>query len=123
MATYMAVGDDGTIVCKGDGGIGDQTSGTAKHLRGVARVGINRTNGAPLTLAVGDGGVYVRLVGDGQWQILSTGTSRGLKSVSFAAKTRTAWVAGDEGEVLRSADEGATWAKGTRGSKHLNAVA
>ena len=54
-------------------------------------------------LAVGDGGVCVRLVGDGQWQVLSTGTSRGLKSVSFAPTTRTAWVVGDEGTIVYGA--------------------
>src|SRR6516225_11139719 len=70
------------------------------------RAGINRTNGSPLMLAVGDGGACVRLVGDGQWQSLSTGTSRGLKSVSFAPKTRTAWVVGDEGTILKTTDGG-----------------
>jgi photosystem II stability/assembly factor-like uncharacterized protein len=124
MATYMAVGDDGTIVCKGDGcSGGGQTSGTTKHLRGVARAGINRTNGAPLMLAVGDGGACVRLVGDGQWQSLSTGTSRGLKSVSFAPKTRTAWVVGDEGSILKTTDGGSSFGVQTSNtSKNLHAV-
>jgi photosystem II stability/assembly factor-like uncharacterized protein len=123
MATYMAVGDDGTIVCKGDGCSGDQISGTTKHLRGVARAGINRTNGAPLMLAVGDGGVCVRLVGDGQWQSLSTGTSRGLKSVSFAPKTRTAWVVGDEGTILKTTNGGSSFGVQTSNtSKNLRSV-
>lgn len=123
MATYMAVGDDGTIVCKGDGCSGHQTSGTTKHLLGVARAGINRTNGSPLMLAVGDGGACVRLVGDGQWQSLSTGTSRGLKSVSFAPKTRTAWVVGDDGTILKTTDGGSSFGVQTSNtSKHLHSV-
>ncbi len=123
MATYMAVGDDGTIVCKGDGCSGGQTSGTSKHLRGVARAGINRTNGSPLMLAVGDGGACVRLVGDGQWQSLSTGMSRGLKSVSFAPKTRTAWMVGDEGTILKTTDGGSSFGVQTSNtSKNLRSV-
>lgn len=119
----MAVGDDGTIVCKGDGCSGGQTSGTTKHLRGVARAGINRTNGSPLMLAVGDGGACVRLVGDGQWQSLSTGTSRGLKSVSFAHKTRVAWVVGDEGTILKTTDGGSSFGVQTSNtSKNLHSV-
>jgi photosystem II stability/assembly factor-like uncharacterized protein len=123
MATYMGVGDDGRIVCNGDGCSGDQTSGTTKHLRGVARAGINRTNGSPLMLAVGDGGACVRLVGDGQWQSLSTGTSRGLKSVSFAPKTRTARVVGDEGTILKTTNGGSSFGIQTSNtSKNLCSV-
>jgi photosystem II stability/assembly factor-like uncharacterized protein len=123
MATYMAVGDDGMILCKGDGCSGSQTSGSTKHLRGVARAGINRTNGSALMLAVGDGGVCLRLVGDGQWQSLSTGTSRGLKSVSFAPKTRTAWLVGDEGTILKTTDGGSSFGVQTSNtSKNLRSV-
>jgi photosystem II stability/assembly factor-like uncharacterized protein len=119
----MAVGDDGTIVCKGDGCSGGQTSGTTKHLRGVARAGINRTSGSPLMLAVGDGGACVRLVGDGLWQSLPTGTSRGLKSVSFAPGTRTAWVVGDEGTILKTTNGGNSFGVQTSNtSKNLHSV-
>ena len=123
MATYMAVGDDGTIVCKGDGCSGGQTSGTGKHLLGVARAGINRTNGSPLMLTVGDDGTCLRFVGDGEWQSLSTGTSRDLNAVSFAPKTRVAWVIGDDGTILKTTDGGSSFGVQTSNtSKHLHSV-
>ena len=84
----MAVGDDGTIVCKGDGCSGSQTSGTTKHLREVARTGINRTNGSPLMLAVGDGGACVRLVGD-EGTVLQTTQPPGFRrQVAGACSSR-----------------------------------
>ena len=123
MATYMAVGDDGMIVCRGAGCIGSQTSGITKHLRGVSRAGINRSNGSPLMLAVGDGGECVRLVGDGQWQSLSTGTSKGLKAVSFAPKTKIAWAVGDDGTIVKTTDGGSSFGIQTSNtSKNLRSV-
>jgi photosystem II stability/assembly factor-like uncharacterized protein len=123
MATYMAVGDDGTIVCKGDGCSGDQNSGTGKHLLGVARAGINRTNGSPLMLAVGDDGMCLRFVGDGEWQSLSTGTSRDLNAVSFAPKTRVAWIVGDDGTILKTTNGGSSFGVQTSNTtKHLRSV-
>ena len=106
MTTDMAVGDDGTIACKGDGCSGTQNSGTGKHLLGVARAGINRTNGSSLMLAVGDDGTCLRFASDGEWQSLSTNTSRDLNAVSFAPKTRVAWLVGDDGFILVVSDDG-----------------
>ena len=123
MATYMAVGDDGTIACRGDGCSGGQNSGTGKHLLGVARAGINRTNGSPLMLAVGDDGTCLRFVGDGEWQSLSTGTSRDLNAVSFAPKTRVAWLVGDDGTILKTTNGGSSFGVQTSNtSKHLHSV-
>ena len=123
MATYMAVGDDGTIVCKGDGCSGGQNSGTGKHLLGVARAGINRTSGSALMLAVGDDGTCLRFVGDGEWQSLSTGTSRDLNAVSFAPKTRVAWVVGDDGTILKTTNGGSSFGVQTSNTtKHLHGV-
>jgi photosystem II stability/assembly factor-like uncharacterized protein len=123
MSTYMAVGDDGTILCKGDGCTGGQTSGSSKHLLGVARAGINRTSGSPLILAVGDDGTCLRLVGDGQWQSLSTNTSRDLNAVSFVHGTRIAWLVGDDGTILKTTDGGSSFGVQTSNTtKHLHGV-
>jgi photosystem II stability/assembly factor-like uncharacterized protein len=123
MSNYMAVGDDGTIVCKGTGCSGTQTSGVSKHLLGVARAGINRTNGSPLMLAVGDDGTCVRFVGDGEWQSLSANASKDLNAVSFAPMTRVAWVVGDDGTILKTTNGGSSFGVQTSNTtKHLHSV-
>ena len=123
MATYMAVGDDGTIVCSGQGCSGGQTSGTGKHLLGVARAGINRSNGSPLMLAVGDDGTCLRFASDGEWQNLPTNTSRDLHAVSFAPETRVAWLVGDDGTILKTTNGGNSFGVQTSNtSKHLRSV-
>src|SRR5207247_7412008 len=62
-------------------------------------------------------------VGDGEWQSLSTNTSRDLNAVSFAPKTRVAWVVGDDGTILKTTDGGSSFGVQTSNtSKHLHSV-
>jgi photosystem II stability/assembly factor-like uncharacterized protein len=121
---YTAVGDDGEILCSGDGCTGTQTSNTSKTLRSVSRSGTMRGDKVtPLILAVGDDGEIRRLKAQGQWEHRDGSTSYHLHGVSFAPGTVNAWVVGDEGTILKTTDGGWTWGFQTSGiTRHLRAV-
>jgi photosystem II stability/assembly factor-like uncharacterized protein len=64
-------------------------------------------------MAVGDdGALFTNPPGDASWTQRDSGTSRDLNGVIRSGSS-----------LVVVGDEGATWAKGARGSKHLNAVA
>jgi photosystem II stability/assembly factor-like uncharacterized protein len=124
MATYLAVGDAGRILCDGADCSGAQDSGTDEVLRGAARSSFTFSNGVPLRLVVGENGTILRMRSEGRWRKLSSGTTRDLNDVSIAPGTDVAWAVGDEGTILKSSDAGQTW--GVQSifgiSLHLNAV-
>lgn len=109
MATYLAVGDAGRILCDGPDCSGTQDSGTDKVLRGAARSSFTFSNGVPLRLVVGEDGTILRMRSEGRWRKLTSGTTRNLNGVSIAPGTVVAWAVGDEGTILKSSDSGETW--------------
>ena len=124
MATYLAVGDAGRILCEGDDCSGAQDSGTDEILFGAARSSFTFSNGVPLRLVVGEDGTVLRMRSGGRWRKFSSGTTRDLNDVSIAPGTDVAWAVGDEGTILKSSNAGETW--GVQSifgiSVHLNAV-
>jgi photosystem II stability/assembly factor-like uncharacterized protein len=124
MATYLAVGDAGRILCDGADCSGAQDSGTDEVLYGAARSSFTFSNGVPLRLVVGEDGTILRMRSGGRWRKFSSGTTRDLNDVSIAPGTDVAWAVGDEGTILKSSDAGETW--GVQSifgiSRHLNAV-
>jgi photosystem II stability/assembly factor-like uncharacterized protein len=124
MATYLAVGDAGRILCAGSGCSGAQDSGTDEVLFGAARSGFTFSNGVPLRLVVGEDGTILRMRSGGRWRKFSSGTTRNLKDVSIAPGTDVAWAVGDEGTILKSSDAGKTWGVQSmfNFNLHLNAV-
>jgi photosystem II stability/assembly factor-like uncharacterized protein len=124
MATYLAVGDAGRILCEGADCSGAQDSGTDEILLGAARSSFTFSNGVPLRLVVGQDGTILRMRSGGRWRKFSSGTTRNLKDVTIAPGTDVAWAVGDEGTILKSSDAGETWGvQSVFGiSVHLNAV-
>lgn len=114
----MAVGRDGSVIASHNRG----DNWSAKRLTPQKKLRAGWLGEDGFAVAVGDdGALFTNPPGDASWTQRDSGTSRDLNGVIRSGSSLV--VIGDEGEVLRSADEGATWAKGTRGSKHLNAVA
>jgi photosystem II stability/assembly factor-like uncharacterized protein len=109
MATYLAVGDAGRILCDGTGCSGAQDSGTDEVLFGAARSSFTFSNGVLLRLVVGEDGTILRMRAGGRWRQFSSGTTRNLNDVSIAPGTGVAWAVGDEGTILKSSDAGANW--------------
>jgi photosystem II stability/assembly factor-like uncharacterized protein len=69
---------------------------------------------------VGDAGrVYLSADAGSTWQLIASGTSEQLLSVSFADKNN-GWISGASGTVLNTKDGGKTWTKQKSGiDKHL----
>src|SRR5687768_7154814 len=104
-ANYVTVGDEGDIYSSGEI-TGDHRSGTQRHLLGVSHAGVDRASGIPLVLACGDDGVCLRMGLDNVWETRPTDTGRDLNGVCFARGTKTAWVVGDEGTILKTTNGG-----------------
>ena len=66
MATYLAVGDAGRILCEGADCSGAQDSGTDEILFGAARSSFTFSNGVPLRLVVGEDGTILRMRSEGR---------------------------------------------------------
>lgn len=113
----MVVGPSGGVIASGNRG---KTWSAKRITSKKLRAGWYGADG--FAVATGDDGVlFTNPPGDASWAQRDSGTSRDLNGVIRSGNSLV--VVGDEGEVLGSTDMGATWTKGTRGSKHLNAVA
>lgn len=102
--TWVAVGDGGTIIRSGNGGITwtSVTSPVADALRGVSMHG-------NFGLAVGISGRVARSTNSGlSWVEVTRPTTRNLYSVSIGDVMTVA--VGHEGTILVSTDNGLTWA-------------
>ena len=121
--TYLAVGDDGRILCSGSFCSGTQTSGTDNHLKGVAKSSFTFNNGVRLRFVVGDDGVILRMRADGLWRRQESGTTRNLNDVGIVPGGRTAWAVGDEGTILKTIDAGVTWGVQRYEGRHLRSIA
>jgi len=71
-------------------------------------------------IAVGDSGkIYLSVDSGKKWQIVRSGTSEQLFSVSFS-NSKNGWIAGSSGLILHTSDGGRTWIQQKTGiDKHL----
>lgn len=123
----VAVGDNGTILYRGDTAWYLQTSKTSNHLRGVAFAytsGLNTdgiNNGIPLLVAVGDSGTIVTSPDAATWTLLTSPTPKDLNGVTYGGNSQFVAV-GAAGTILTSPD-GVTWTSRTSGTTvKLNGV-
>ena len=100
----LAVGLAGTVLTTEDAGKSwqDGAVGDSKALLGVSC-------GQKASIAVGQAGLIMRKAGDGDWANVDSGTDQRLLSVS-ANESGLAVVVGGFGTVLKSTDNGLTWA-------------
>lgn len=112
------VGEDGLILATTDGGksLTKQKTATTKALLGLT---LMPTGGL---IAVGAGGTILRSETGGDWQTVSSGTTKMLNAVA-SADNRTAWAVGADGTNLNSNDGGKTWTVvAPVGTRHLLAI-
>ncbi len=100
----LAVGLAGTVLTTEDAGVSWQ-DGAVNDPRALLGVSC----GEKLSLAVGQSGLIMRKGVDGAWTNVESGTDQRLLSVS-ANESDLAVVVGGFGTVLRSTDNGLTWA-------------
>jgi photosystem II stability/assembly factor-like uncharacterized protein len=116
-ATRLVMGWNGAVLLSGNRGATWKARRiTSKQLR----AGWLGDDGFAIVVGA-DGVMLTNPPGLADWTERDSGTSRDLNGVIRSGNSLV--VVGDEGEILGSTDMGATWTKGTRGSKHLNAVA
>lgn len=102
-ATWVAVGDLGTILRSANGG--DSWTSIASPVGDVLR-GVSFRGS--LGLAVGIGGRVLRTTDGGlNWVVVDRPTTKGLYGVSIGA--RMAVITGEEGRIFVSLDDGLTW--------------
>ena len=97
MASYLAVGDSGRILCAGSNCSGAQKSNVGVQLRGVSRSSFFLRKKLPLRLAVGENGTVLRMGSGGTWVKLDSDTSKHLNAVSVVPGKAVAWAVGDDG--------------------------
>ena len=100
----LAVGLAGTVLTTEDAGINWQEGAAGVH---NALLGVSC--GQQTSLAVGQTGLLMRKSGDSDWTKVDSGTDQRLLSVS-ANESGLAVTVGGFGTVLKSTDDGLTWA-------------
>ena len=99
----VAVGLAGTVLTSSDTGLTWESGAI-----GVANALLGVSCGQSSSLVVGQTGLIMRKVGDGDWTNIDSGTDQRLLSVS-ANESGLAVVVGGFGTVLKSTDGGLTW--------------
>jgi hypothetical protein len=99
---------DGTLGTSPDAGRSWSALPSEPALRGGAAVAVSRTTGT--ALAVGRPAAIRRLAADGSSAMISVTTPSDWLSAVAAGADGTWWIVGDRGTVLRSTDDGLTFA-------------
>ncbi len=103
--TFKLVGDGGLVLMSSDAATWTvQTSGTTQNLYAIASNGLN------LNVAVGANGTIISSVDGVTWNAAtSTGTTRDLYAVSYAAYGNGLWLAAGAGGAMVQSTDGLTW--------------